>query len=109
MRGGMDDIHICMLALLAALPPKLATAPETTLAAVATQPLHAMLSQLEDLLTHNDTAAISYFQTHAPTLRTALGPPCDELGRQINLFAFEAAHQILKASLSKEASTHANA
>jgi CheY-like chemotaxis protein len=55
----------------------------------------SVLRELDTLLAHGNTAAISLFKDNAAALRAALGPPCDQLAFQLKQFAFESARETL--------------
>lgn len=59
--------------------------------------LRAVLDQLDALLAQSDIAAIALFEKHAAELRTTLGEPAEQLGREIHQFAFEAAREIVQS------------
>ena len=56
-----------------------------------------MLEELDGLLHYGDTDAIPLFEKHSAALRTALGPSCDDLQRQIKQFVFKDARATLRA------------
>ena len=55
-----------------------------------------VLDELDRLLGKGDTEAIRLFEAHETSLRTVLGLPCDELGRQIKSFSLNAAQGTLR-------------
>ncbi len=54
-----------------------------------------VLDELDRLLGKGDTEAISLFEAHEASLRTVLGVPCEELGRQIRRFGLMSAQDTL--------------
>ena len=98
-----DDIRTELDAIgleVRTLGEALSTRPAAPVAAAA-MPLDqvavgSVLDQLDALLATGDVAAIAFFETHAASLRAALGPRCDDLARQIDQFAFEAAQSSLR-------------
>ena len=97
LRPDLDALKMEFRALAAAL--QVALVPGSTSGAVSTDPgvMTALLDELDDHLAHASTDAIALFETHLSTLQAALGPACDQLGRQLKRFDFKAARDILKA------------
>jgi CheY-like chemotaxis protein len=62
--------------------------------------LHSVLRKLQELLAQNDAAAILYSETHAATLKSALGTSFDLFSRHIKKFEFEKAENLLQAFLT---------
>jgi HPt (histidine-containing phosphotransfer) domain-containing protein len=83
-------------ALAEALQPWAAPPAEIDLGPTDAENLKAVLDNLEHLLGQGATAAMHLFAAHTPALRHVFGSPCDELGRQINRFDFEAAQDHLR-------------
>ena len=83
-------------ALADALQPWAATPAEIDPAPTDAASLNAVLDNLDHLLGQGATAAMHLFAAHAASLRLILGPPCDELERQINCFDFESAQDNLR-------------
>jgi len=92
--GAMESIRFELVTLATALPPQdVPVSPDGV--PVAPDALRVVLSELDALLLQSDAAAIAVFEEHEPLLRSALGPPCDDLARQIRRFAFDMAHETL--------------
>jgi len=82
--------------LAAALQPWKAEPYSADVTPGAASSLKAVLDELDRLLGQGDTAAIALFEKCGPSLRTALGPPCDALARQIIRFDLEDAQNTLR-------------
>jgi signal transduction histidine kinase/HPt (histidine-containing phosphotransfer) domain-containing protein len=96
VRSAMDAIALELATLAAALSvPQVFSSPiDVTPVDANTQ--KAVLDDLSVLLEQSDTAALSFLTEHALILRSVLGQPYAELMRQIGIFNFERASEILK-------------
>jgi len=97
IRPEMDAIRREFTTLAAALPPPSAALPAADIAPLNPEDLRAVFDDLDAMLAQSDTAAIALFEAHAMALRTALGPHCDELGRQVRQYEFETARETLRS------------
>ncbi len=95
-QADMDALKREMMALAAALPNPPAPEPTRTLAPPDPEGLRRVLDELETLLAHSDTAAITLYQANASLLAAAWGAASAELARQILHFEFEAARDQLR-------------
>jgi len=57
--------------------------------------VRSVLKKLDELLAHNDAAAIMYYETHAAALKSALGASFETFSRHIKKFEFEKAENLL--------------
>ncbi len=93
--AGIEAFETELLALAAALPAK--EEPVRPEDAPDPQALGGVVDRLDALLASGDIEALRLFRAHDAMLRAALGPLFDDLSRQIDAFAFEAAQAILHA------------
>ena len=96
IRTEMDSIRHELKILAVALPHSAEPPPVEAMLPLNEEALRSVLQELDALLAQNDTGAIALFEEHASSLRLALGPPAEELGRQIKRFSFEAALVMLQ-------------
>jgi hypothetical protein len=61
--------------------------------------MRTVLQDIDALLALSDTEAMSLFQLHHSELQASYGEACNELERQLRLFAFDAARQTLRKLL----------
>ena len=108
IRLEMDAINLEFAALTTVLTPQTEESPAGNPLPTDREKLRAVLSELDTLLTHHDTAVFELIEKHVVSLRDALGVPCDELVNQIRVFDFEAALKTLRALLRQGEEKHAN-
>ncbi|MFZ4539597.1 response regulator [Propionivibrio sp.] len=97
IRPEIEAINHEITVLSAALSTlSIARPVQDDLASIDPATLKAVLDELEKLLGQGDAAAIVLFDEHAAELRTALGPPGEEIDREIKKFAFEDAREMLR-------------
>ena len=95
VRHEMDDIRGELMALADVLPPlSIEASQEADLPDEET--VKSIFNELDTLLAQSDTNAITFFEENSSVLRTTLGVSCNELGRQIKAFSFEAARETLR-------------
>jgi CheY-like chemotaxis protein/HPt (histidine-containing phosphotransfer) domain-containing protein len=95
----VEAISIELAALAAALPASLAPLPTTPVAPAWNLGMRTVLQDIDALLALSDTEAMSLFQLHHSELQASYGEACNELERQLRLFAFDAARQTLRKLL----------
>ena len=92
----IDAIRLEIAGLAAALQPWKAEPYPADITPETASSLRAVLDELDRLLEQGDTAAIALFEKCGPSLRAALGPPCDGLAQQIMRFDLENAQNTLR-------------
>jgi PAS domain S-box-containing protein len=96
IRAELDAMRLQLKALAAALPEEPEVAGEANTAAPDADALNRIFDELAGLLEQGNINVIAQFDTHAVSLRTALGPYHEELARQIHEFAFDSALETLR-------------
>ena len=88
----LHAIHAAFIELAAALPaPAPAPGPEPGAPALSAADLHRLLKELDGLLAHSDTRAITLIERHALALRASLGERGAQLIERIQRFDFAVA------------------
>jgi HPt (histidine-containing phosphotransfer) domain-containing protein len=95
MRTEMDAITL-QLGLIAAALPAVTQVAVPLEATLDKESLKKLLKELDTLLAQCDTAAITLFEEHEADLRGVLGSHAEKFAREIRMFGFDVALELLR-------------